>query len=167
MGMIKLVNYIRAEISAGKGLPDCTNKSVFEDDRFLRPVLEDDPLLYNLHDIIGEQLDKTANGTPGDMGEAMSQNPGQGPDRITKLEEELRHAQLEIAARKQELETLKHHFGGLGSSEPSLDGSQNGALDIHNERMGNTIAYGNTDSSYFASYSGHGNSHKIEERAQG
>lgn len=165
--MIKLVNYIRAEVLAGNGLPECTSKSVFEDDRFLRPVLEDDPLLYNIHDIIGEQLDRSATGTSGEMRDVMSRNPDQGPDRVTRLEEELRHAQLEIAARKQEMETLKLRFGCLGSSEPSLDGSQNGALDIHNERMGNTIAYGNTDSSYFASYSGHGNLRKIEERGQG
>lgn len=161
--MIRLVNYIRTEVQAGNGLPDCTTKAVFEDDRFLRPVLEDDPLLYNLHDIIGERLDQTATRASGEREESMLQNAEQGADRVTKLEEELRRAQLEIAARKQELETLRLRFGCVGSSEPSLDGSQSGAMDPRHEQYGNPIAFGNTDSSYFASYSGHGNPRKIKE----
>ncbi len=156
MGMVKLINYVRGEVFAGNGPPDLTTNIAFQDDHYLRPVLEDDPLLYSLHDIIGEGLDQEAGGRSSEPEEAVSQKGGPGADRVSELEEKLRHAQLEIEARKQELEALKLRFGGLGSSEQSLDGSQSGALDAGNEPSKNAAEFGNTDSSYFASYSGHG-----------
>lgn len=154
--MVKLINFIRAEVTAGKGLPDLTSKTTFEDDYYLRPVLEDDPLLYNLHDIIGDELDKEVNGLSRGTEDAMSQLGGPETDRVTYLEEKLRHAQQEIEARRQDLKALRLQFGLLGSSETSLHGSQNGALEAGNEPSNDAAVFGNTDSSYFASYSGHG-----------
>ncbi|KAL9103856.1 MAG: hypothetical protein Q9163_001134 [Psora crenata] len=64
--MIKLVNYIRSQTLAGMRPPDISTKSVFEDDQYLKPVLEDDPLLYSLEDALssdgfdGQQVASTA-----------------------------------------------------------------------------------------------------------
>lgn len=154
--MIRLINFIRAEVIAGNGLPDLTTKTAFQDDYYLRPVLEDDPLLYSLHDIFGDELDKEVDGLSRGTEDAMSQQGGHDTDQVTYLEEKLKHAQQEIEARRQELKALKLRFGLLGSPETSLDGSQNGALEAGNEPSSDTAVSGNTDSSYFASYSGHG-----------
>ncbi len=164
--MVKLINFIRAEVIAGNGLPDLTTTTAFQGDHFLRPVLEDDPLLYSLHDIIGDELDKEVNGLSMGMEDAMSQQGSHDTDRVTYLEEKLRHAQQEIEARRQELQALKLQFGLLGSPETSLDGSQNGALYCGNEPSNDAAESGNTDSSYFASYSGHGKFAKQYEKMQ-
>ncbi|KAJ5683773.1 Ribosomal protein arginine N-methyltransferase rmt3 [Penicillium maclennaniae] len=48
---IKLVNYVRSEVKAGNKTPDVSSKAKFADDAFMKPVLEDDALLYSLDDI--------------------------------------------------------------------------------------------------------------------
>lgn len=53
-GTIKLINYVRAS-TAATCIPDFSSKSLFEDEKFLRPVLEDDALLFGLDEIAGEE----------------------------------------------------------------------------------------------------------------
>ncbi|MCJ1381647.1 hypothetical protein MMC17_004758 [Xylographa soralifera] len=48
---VKLVNYIRAEVLRGTTILEITSKQIFEDDKYLQPVLEDDALLYSLDDL--------------------------------------------------------------------------------------------------------------------
>ena len=50
--MVKLVNYIRSETREGRRSLDVSTKAIFEDDSYLKPVLDDDPLLYSLEDAI-------------------------------------------------------------------------------------------------------------------
>ncbi|KAJ5561398.1 hypothetical protein N7535_004135 [Penicillium sp. DV-2018c] len=57
---IKLVNYIRTEVKNGNNSPDVSSKSKFEDDVYLKPVLEDDALLYSLDDIAEESGEDAA-----------------------------------------------------------------------------------------------------------
>ncbi|KAJ5326643.1 uncharacterized protein N7506_009745 [Penicillium brevicompactum] len=57
---IKLVNYVRSEVKNGNSNPDVSSKSKFEDDAYLKPVLEDDALLYSLDDLTEEQGDESA-----------------------------------------------------------------------------------------------------------
>ncbi|KIW52976.1 hypothetical protein PV05_08583 [Exophiala xenobiotica] len=54
LDLVKLVNYVRSEVKAGNTHPDVSTKSVFEDDKFLKPVLEDDALLYSMDDVFGD-----------------------------------------------------------------------------------------------------------------
>ncbi len=42
---IKLINYIRSEAKKGNKSPELSNKSAFESDKYLQPVLEDDAVL--------------------------------------------------------------------------------------------------------------------------
>lgn len=53
-GTIKLVNYIRAS-TAATCIPDFSSKSLFEDEKFLQPVLEDDALLFGLDEVVDEE----------------------------------------------------------------------------------------------------------------
>ena len=48
---MKLVNYIRSEVLAGKQKPDVSNASSWADDKYLQPALDDDALLFSLDDI--------------------------------------------------------------------------------------------------------------------
>lgn len=57
LGTIKLVNYIRSEVSAGNRQPDVSSASLFQDEKYLKPFMEDDALLYNIDEISGEQED--------------------------------------------------------------------------------------------------------------
>jgi hypothetical protein len=60
---IKLVNYVRTEVKNGNNTPDVSSKSKFEDDVYLKPVLEDDALLYSLDDLAEEQGEDAAPAT--------------------------------------------------------------------------------------------------------
>lgn len=52
IGLAKLVNYVRKQVSQGQKSPDVTSKASFEDDSFLSPVLENDAVLYSLEDVL-------------------------------------------------------------------------------------------------------------------
>ena len=59
---IKLINYIRSEAKTGNTRLEISDKSAFEDDKYLRPVLEDDAVLYSLEDAFSVNLgDSQAN----------------------------------------------------------------------------------------------------------
>lgn len=79
---VKLVNYIRSEVKKGNQKPDVSSKTLFEDDAYLKPVLEDDALLYNLEDLADEPS------IPG----ADAGNSAAGK-RISELQEELERLQ--------------------------------------------------------------------------
>lgn len=81
---IKLVNYVRSQVKAGNKIPDVSSKSQFEDDAYLKPVLEDDALLYSLDDIAEDQ--------------AEEQTPGNDSDRrVVELQEELERLQTQFS----------------------------------------------------------------------
>ncbi|KAL9602225.1 MAG: hypothetical protein Q9219_001949 [cf. Caloplaca sp. 3 TL-2023] len=50
-GMIKLINYVRAQMNRGLFRPDMSPQSFLEGDQYLKPVLEDDALLYSIDDL--------------------------------------------------------------------------------------------------------------------
>lgn len=160
MGMIKLVNYIRGQFLAGNGAPNLSTSAAFEDDRYLQPALEDDPLLYSLHDVIGEEFDKDEGGVSVEIARNGSIQSGDGVDRTTELEEKLQRAHKELLARKRELEAIKLHFGAPADHEPELGSiyHEDGFWKTGTGSSKDAAAFGNTDSSYFASYSGHGKS---------
>ena len=55
MDLVKLVNYVRTKVREGQGLPKISTRDIFQDDRWLKPVLEDDALLYSLGDLTLEE----------------------------------------------------------------------------------------------------------------
>ncbi|KAJ5104137.1 hypothetical protein N7532_004666 [Penicillium argentinense] len=81
---IKLVNYIRSQVKAGNTTPDVSSKSRFEDDAYMKPVLEDDALLYSLDDIAEEQNEDAAPG-------------GDAERRVLELQEDLERLQTQFS----------------------------------------------------------------------
>ena len=84
MGTIKLVNYIRSQVKAGNTSPDVTSKDKFDDDVYLKPVLEDDALLYSLDDIEDEEASDTPGGTDAER-------------QVVELQEELERLQTQFS----------------------------------------------------------------------
>jgi protein arginine N-methyltransferase 3 len=80
---IKLVNYIRSEVKAGNSTPDVSSKDKFEDDAYLKPVLEDDALLYSLGDIADEEA--------GEVGGTQAER------QVIALQEELERLQVQFS----------------------------------------------------------------------
>lgn len=168
LDVVKLVNYIRSEVKVGIKKPDVSAKSGFEDDQYLLPVLEDDALLWNLHDIVGQDLDDVDEDTGGVSVTAPS---GATTDRndenqVAELEKKLQLAELELEARRSEIKFLQLKFEESESAhENSFDryNARERDMNVGSSGMGparNAPMLGNTDSSYFASYSGHGELHQ-------
>ncbi|KAL8998559.1 MAG: hypothetical protein Q9169_002399 [Polycauliona sp. 2 TL-2023] len=50
-GMIKLINYVREQVSRGHLRPDVSPEVYLDGDRYMKPFLDDDALLYSIDDI--------------------------------------------------------------------------------------------------------------------
>lgn len=75
---------MRSQVKAGNKTPDVSSKSQFEDDAYLKPVLEDDALLYSLDDIAEEQAEDAAAGSDSER-------------RVLELQEELERLQMQFS----------------------------------------------------------------------
>lgn len=91
-GCIKLVNYCRAETLAGR-VPKVESADVFQDDRYLQPVLEDDAVLFSLDEL----LDPAGTGAGESNGPASEKNISGGSEAT-------------LAELRQQLETLRKQF---------------------------------------------------------
>lgn len=51
---IKLINYIRTEVKDGRppDIPDLADASLWADERYLQPVMDEDALLFSLDDLV-------------------------------------------------------------------------------------------------------------------
>ncbi|KAL4897222.1 S-adenosyl-L-methionine-dependent methyltransferase [Aspergillus ambiguus] len=128
---IKLVNYIRSQVKEGNTSPDVSSKDKFADDVYLKPVLEDDALLYSLDDIDDE--------APAPAGTEAER-------RVIELQEDLERLQTQfseyrIAVQKSMEDQLSKEDEKLATSGPSK----------RSEAKANEA-----ESDYFTSYSGNG-----------
>jgi len=146
LGLVKLVNYVRSQ--ARRGIQgnhlEIDDESIFQDDQYLLPVLEDDALLYSLEDIAESE---------GPIG----RSPGQpvsdaSPEvkalsRIVELEEQLKELQLEFKNYRETVDqTLEHRWDSSDSSdEPS-----------RSKPVGDRHFAPDEDKDYFRSYSYNG-----------
>lgn len=176
--MVKMINFIRAEGRAvGRWPPDLSSRDAFQSEHWLMPQLEDDALLYSLHDIIGEDLEDAMSGATLGVGQnEVAQPPRRDyhlsrdprPDnpiyRIAEMERRVRDAQRDLENHKQLLASDMQLQGRLENGlireettlEPRGNPQQIHASETEIGPNGNTsTSNGDTDSSYFASYSGH------------
>ncbi|CAF9913087.1 MAG: hypothetical protein ALECFALPRED_008628 [Alectoria fallacina] len=176
--MIKMINFIRAEGRAvGRCPPDLSSTDVFQSEHWLIPQLEDDALLYSLHDIIGEDLEDEVSGVTVGVGQSEAAQPPQytydlsrvpRPDDsiygIAELEQRVRSAQRDLENQKQLLASDLQLHGrlenGLTREKTILEAGNSPqeiqTFDTETGSSGNaSVMKGDTDSSYFASYSGH------------
>ena len=89
LGTVKLINFIRSEVKAQNTTPSIS-KEAFEDDKYLKPVLEDDALLYSFDDLEIETIETRRE-------DAQSV-------KIRELEEALNRIQLQFAEYKEEVQ---------------------------------------------------------------
>ncbi|EER26629.1 protein arginine N-methyltransferase, putative [Coccidioides posadasii C735 delta SOWgp] len=135
LGSIKLVNYIRSEVQSGNTKPDVSSNAPFEDDKYLKPVLEDDALLYTLEDI-------------SDGDEDLGQQAANPTSRIRDLEEELSRLREEFVEYKNMVQrSLSKQLG----SEVE-NGSQIPPNQSQNEHVTETRRYKDAEAGYFTSY---------------
>ena len=114
LGTIKLVNYIRSEVKAGNKSPDVSSETKFEDDVYLKPVMEDDALLYSLVDSAGD-IEEVATGTDAER-------------RVLELQEDLERLQTQfseyrLAVQKSLEDQLSKEDDKLESKAPASEPS--------------------------------------------
>jgi type I protein arginine methyltransferase len=119
-GSIKLVNYIRSEIKAGRQITSDFPKEVLDGDRYLKPVLEDDALLFSLDDLPGAVTNA--------RDDAASASRSEEPDRVAELEQELRKTQTHFSNYKVAVQQIldrqwNDEPGGAVSGEPEEAGT--------------------------------------------
>jgi len=139
-GNIKLVNFIRSQVHSGQKISSNISREDFEDDKFLKPVLEDDALLFSL-DELPEVMEDIQGTDAGDTGKGKSGDSGQLIARVSELEEELRRIQLQFDNYRATVsETLDDRW-----NDKSKDGSSAKPEEKRDD-----------DSHYFSSYSYNG-----------
>ena len=174
--MIKMINFIRAEAkTAGRWPPDLTSKIAFQSEHWLMPQLEDDALLYSLHDVVGEDLEEMRGVTLG-VGQIEAAETPQlaynlardyGPenlvDKIAVMEQRVKSSQRELEIHQQMLlsdtqldDRLNNGYAKDETTSEARSGLHNVDIEV-GSKASTSKMNGNTDASYFASYSGHGN----------
>lgn len=152
---VRLVNYIRSEVKAGKPKPEIVSKQAFQDDKYLQPVLEDDALLFNLDEILEEQAGEGASTTA--HGESGVNGDGDHGtiNRVDELKAELQRLQAQFLDYRQAVKKTLDE--GLDVKDDSLAESTSPAAASkagqQKDGKGNKPV---DDSHYFVSYSYNG-----------
>ena len=134
-GNIKLVNYIRSCVQEGEKVVSNISRKDLDNDNYLKPVLENDALLFSLDELPPVEMDHDKAGRS--SGELLA--------RVSELEEELRKTQAQFTSYRETVkETLDERWnsGSGGPSKPEAASAKNEKRD--------------DDSHYFTSYSYNG-----------
>lgn len=132
LDMIKLVNYVRTQVKSGNKTPDVSTKAQFDDDAYLKPVLEDDALLYSLDDLADDQGEDAAPGTEAER-------------QVLELQEDLERLQTQFSEYR--LAVQKSMEDQLSKEEKKLDNAPSAQT---TDRMQEA------EDGYFVSYSYNG-----------
>ncbi|KAF6821231.1 methyltransferase [Colletotrichum sojae] len=109
-GTVKLVNFVRQHAHDGAALPEPISAEDISDDRFLKPVIDDDALIMALTEL---DLDS-------ESAEAAPQAPKSSSARETELEEELEKVKAQFANYRLAVEqTLDQRWGDDNVAGPS------------------------------------------------
>lgn len=140
-GTIKLVNYIRSQVHSGQKVTARISCEDFDNEKYLKPVLEDDALLFSL-DELPEILEVVQSA---DKGKTVDAEPGALVARVSELEEELRRMQVQFDNYRATVsETLDERWKQDNPSGPSKSEGE-----AREEKR-------DDDSHYFSSYSYNG-----------
>jgi protein arginine N-methyltransferase 3 len=135
---VKLVNFIRSQVHSGLIITSNISKADFADEKFLKPVLEDDALLISLDELPERTGDSVSgNETSGGSGELVN--------RISELEQELRRMQSQFDDYRQTVkQTLDNRWNDKSTNELAEPSTP-----LKDEKR-------DDDSHYFSSYSYNG-----------
>lgn len=143
-GNVKLVNYIRSQVHSGQKVSSDVSKAEFEDDKFLKPVLEDDALLFSLDEL--PEVTEGAQSANLDKGKAVSTDSEPLAARVIELEEDLRRMQLQFDNYRSTVsQTLDERWNASGVSKSTEEKEEKRDDDSH----------------YFSSYSYNGQSERV------
>jgi protein arginine N-methyltransferase 3 len=140
-GNIKLVNYLRSQVHSGKPIPSEITKQDFDDEKYLKPVLEDDAVLFTLDDL-PEVVEIHDEVNVQDKGKGVERDSGSLIARVSELEEELRKVHSQFSDYRDTVKTTLDKKWNEASANES-------AAPIEEKR--------DDDSHYFSSYSYNGN----------
>lgn len=139
LGAVKLVNYIRSRVQLGQPLPDVISQSDIDDDVYLKPVLDNDAVLFSLGDVL-EAADDVADATDEQTRALLARN--------RQLEAELEAIQSSFANYRLTVQqTLDRRWGDDNQDSTPAEASCA------------TVKEPNSDY-YFESYATHGISHQ-------
>ena len=96
---IKLVNFIRSEVQNGNQSPDISSIANFEDERYLKPVLGDDALLFTLDEILQPSQGQDSASPP-------SIEKLRAEDKIVQLKDELSQVKTQYMRYRQSVEEI-------------------------------------------------------------
>lgn len=144
---VKLVNFIRSRVHNGQPVSSDISREDFADEKFLKPVLEDDALIISLDDLPESQSRAHDDTTGALKGEEVSSSSGELVSRISELEEELRRVQSQFNDYR---ETVKKTLDDRWNDKP-----KNGTSESLGKKMDEKR---DDDSHYFSSYSYNGQS---------
>ena len=128
--MIKLINFIREQVSQGLFRPDVSPETFLEGDRYMKPFLEDDALLYSIDDILDlvpPTIQSSANKSKqklsdGDIQELLKQND-QLREQVKYYRNAYQEAYLENLDLKERRgsEPKEHECNGKRAKEKDHD----------------------------------------------
>ena len=101
---VKLVNYVRQQVAMGKARDLDLSSASFLDDQYLKPVLEDDPLLYSLEDVMKFEWVEGRRGVDLQEAKDTALSPEEASAKIADLQQALRETQQTLKATQQRLE---------------------------------------------------------------
>ena len=144
LGLVKLVNYVRSEVRNGRQVVHLAidDASIFQDDRYLIPVLEDDALLYSLEDVLS--LDKLSGQAPEQLN-SNGTTEREAVVRVLELEAQLRQLQQQFEDYRVTVDKA------LESRWNSNDGSSEETAQLRKHENAE-----HEDTGYFQSYSYNG-----------
>lgn len=103
---VKLVNYIRSLAKENQPVPEVIRPADFDDDKYLKPVLENDAVLFSLDEILDE-ISYEPNASNSEI-----KTPGQLADHNKELEAELANIKEQFAGYRLAVEhTLDKRWG--------------------------------------------------------
>lgn len=124
---------MRAEANAGNALPKVWTTALFEDERYLKPTMEDDAVLYSLDDIDEAAFDTAT-------------APDAGEQELQELRERLAQIQIQFAAYREEVQvSFQKHINNMKdtpASQPNDAGTQETSSSAQEDQ----------DTGYFHSY---------------
>lgn len=150
---VKLVNYVRSEVRNGNLKPDVSSKDLFQDDKYLQPVLQEDALLIQLDDLINREQ-KRSDGERARTGPAAYPEEEQDAfPRAAELEKQLQLLQSQFADYRLMVQrTLDDRWNDTTEASGSTPAT-NSSLALEGAKRPKDTS---TEQGYFDSYSYNG-----------
>lgn len=141
-GSVKLVNYVRQRVHDGKSVTEAISSSDISDDKYLKPVLDDDALIIGLFDLPEIEVESSDDKT------GKTVDPEEIAKRNAELEEQLSRMTLQFDNYRQSVQQLLDERWG--------DADQAEAEARENKGKGKEVAEEPLDPSryYWESYAG-------------